>query len=237
MIFSENRFPLFRIMLLILPVGGELLFQRREFREWRIGIDGTVAVTRRSARRIGPVRGAALALVAPAFVTAMIASATLAIIAIALPLAAEFVATALVVAVPALALETLARAIALLAVFAVLSVFVRRSARRRRRSGLDGGAFAGLAEVFVAVVPAMPVTIALVALARFARCCRRGLRAVLGRLRMAMAVAIMMMARPAVIRPAAGSPDLDELRLGCWRRRGVRRCRLHQGAFCCAGFS
>src|SRR5260370_7175630 len=63
----------------MLGVGGELLFQRRQFCEWRIGIDRTVALARRGAGGVLPVRGAAIAatFVAITLVTAAIVAATL----------------------------------------------------------------------------------------------------------------------------------------------------------------
>src|SRR5580704_10009172 len=57
--------------LMILAAGGELLLERRQFGERRVGIDGTLAFARRCAGRIGPVRRtAARAAIAIALVAA-----------------------------------------------------------------------------------------------------------------------------------------------------------------------
>jgi len=83
----ENAWALF------LAVGGELLLQRRQLGERRIGIDRAIALAGRGARGERPVRRAALALVAPALVAAPVAVA-FPVAAIALAVAAEFIVAA-----------------------------------------------------------------------------------------------------------------------------------------------
>src|SRR5258708_28714468 len=63
--------------LTILAVGGELLFQRRQFGKGRIGVDRAIAFARGRAGRVGPVRGPAIGpLVAAALVPAAIVAPT-----------------------------------------------------------------------------------------------------------------------------------------------------------------
>src|SRR5258708_9011419 len=63
--------------LTILAVGGELLFQRRQFGKGRIGVDRAIAFARGRAGRVGPVRGPAIGpLVTAAFVATAIVAPT-----------------------------------------------------------------------------------------------------------------------------------------------------------------
>src|SRR6266700_7226733 len=226
---SENRFPLFRIMLyLILAVGGELLLQRRKLGKGRVGIDLALTLARAGARGKRPQRRPAFAPVTPALVAAvlaaLIATAALALAAelalLLLPVAGPVVVPALVV-VAALAFERRARtAAALLA--------------RRRSVGARGFrrcTLAGLAKILVAIAP--PMLLALRALAR-RRCSRligrggHGLAALLLRTVLMTTVlmpailtpvAVAVVTRTSLFRSSAGPPDFDQLRLG---RMGVR---------------
>src|SRR5262245_454682 len=123
----------------------ELFLQRGKFCERRIRIGRTVAVARRCAARVGPVRGAALAIaLVAATLAAEIAVAatavTIALVAIA-ALAVEFVAAALAVAVVVTipALEPFAAAL-------VVAALLRGRAFGRRSSGFARRTLAGFLE-------------------------------------------------------------------------------------------
>ena len=98
--------------MLVLAVGGELLFQSRELREGRIGIDRPIAIARRGAGRILAMRRPAVALVASAVapmfaITTIALAATFAfalVLAVLAAIAAELFAPLIVVALPAMIL-------------------------------------------------------------------------------------------------------------------------------------
>src|SRR5258708_4448333 len=127
-------------LALILAVGGELLFQRRQLGKWRIGVGHAVALARRGAAGERPVRGAALALVAPAFVAATAVAVGPIALAVA---AAGLIAAALFIPVAVLTLGFKALARTILVVLAALADWRAFRGGRRRRGGLGRHALAG----------------------------------------------------------------------------------------------
>jgi hypothetical protein len=224
--------------LAILAVGGELLLERRQLREWRIGIDRALAFARRGG-------GGELAVRRPAVATALVTAAFAPTLVTA---AAElaFVAVPALVVVPALvslpALEALARR-------TVLVVLARRGHRgalggRCRDDTFGRRIGAGFAEFIAAVAPSAPMPLALCTFADIA--CFTGSgggrRSFLGgTVLMAMTAAIMT--RPALFRPAAGPPDFYQFgnssRLGrcCDGVALGRRCSIACRNSLCLCFS
>src|SRR5258708_9671349 len=130
-------------LTLILAVGGELLLESSQFGKRRIGVDRTLALTRRRGRRKLPVRRPAVG----AFVTSVLVAAAL------------VAPTAKFALVPPLALHALPRRTALV---------LARLARRRAIGSGSGSGFrrrigAGVAEFIAAVAPSAPGPLALCA--------------------------------------------------------------------------
>ena len=155
----------------ILAIGGELFLERRQFGKGRIGIDRTIAIARRGAGRILPVRRAAAgAAVTVALVTSALVAATLVAAAAEFALKLAFgpvilgpiLVTTIVVA---FALEALARRTASI-VHARLAN--HRRAIRGNRHGLGRRIGAGLSEILVAVAPSAPMPLVFGAFARLA---------------------------------------------------------------------
>src|ERR1700710_580592 len=141
-----------RASALLLAAGGELLLQRGQFGERRIGIDRALALARRRAGRVLPVRRAATGAAA---------------VAIAFGLAGEFALVAAVTGLVSIfALETLARRTTLV---------LARLARDCRRAfggddsarGLSRRIAARLSKLLVALAARTSVPLALGALAGF----------------------------------------------------------------------
>ena len=159
------------------------------------------------------------ALVASAFVAAKVAAPF--VIGSFLPaLARNLFASALLIAIPGLAVSVLARAVA-------LPLYLVTSAGRFRRCGSPFGwsLFAWLVKILpiAATMVTTPLAYALACFARLAA--RRGLGLLTFLLTIVMAVAIAIVARPAIVHPAAGTPDIDQfgLRWHCRRRGGLDR--------------
>ena len=226
---DANRYPLRLKTLPILAVGGELLFQRRQFGKRRIGVDRPIAITRRRAGGILPVRGAAVAALV-AVAAALVASAELAASLVAASLVASaggFLPALFAVALPALvsllALETLAGGTALV---------LARLANRRGVGGSSGCGFGRhlgtrFAELVVAFAATAAMPLVFWSFAGLARG-RAGWRAFRETRVMALTVAIV--ARPALFRTPTGPPDFDQFggSDGFRRRRGRFR-RRHLG--------
>src|SRR5258705_13404873 len=162
----------------------------------------------------GPV--VAPALVAPALVAAAFVGAPVVAPACEFSLA--------LIGVLVAAAKPLARRAALV----VLAQFTNRRAVDRWRGSFSRRNGAGLAEFLVAVAPAAPVPLVFYGIASLA--CGRGGRhgTFPGAILMAMTAAVMT--RPALVRSAAGPPDLYQFGSGNrFRRRGgnrIHRCAI-----------
>jgi hypothetical protein len=228
-----------QVCALVLAIGGELFLQRRKFCKWGIRIDRPIAIARRSAGRILAMRRAAVALVARATITAVLAVAAIAIpaafafaiiLAVLATITTEFFASLAVAVAPPLAVLGLGALVT-----ALLGPFNCRVHRGRRavcRCTVCRCALARLVKRLVA--PAMMAMLRpLLAFARFASCGGSDLRALFVLIPVTMAMPLVT--GPAFIRAAAWPPDLDQFRRrrrfgkggGCGRfnRRRDRVCR------------
>jgi hypothetical protein len=214
--FARKRY------LRVLAAAGQLFPERRELGERRIGIDRTITLARPRTRRILPMRrtafpAASIAIastsVAAALVPAFVASAVFAIAELAL----------VPVSAVSLAIDAIARP--------ALPVIARFSCRHAINSGrgydsairrrLSRTRFAEIAVTF-----APPMTFAFGAVAWFASRSFAGgsrLRAFGSAIGATVPVAVMARRTP-LLRPATGTPDLDQFRLcgccGCLGRGG-----------------
>jgi len=206
---------------------GELLFQRRELGKGRVGIDRPIAVARRGARCILPMRRAAIALVAPSVaavlaVTAIAVATALAFVfAVLAAVASEFLAALVVPVAASLAIAALDAL--------VVAPFVRSSSGVRwRRRTLCRYALARLVmKVLVAAVPMMRPLLALA-------CSRSsGGSALLPLFVLILALTTMaLMPWPAIVRAPARPPDLDQFRCCRGFVSSGRRGRSRHGCLC-----
>src|SRR4051794_24817533 len=183
---------------LVLAAGGELVFQRRQFGERRVGVDRAVAFARAGAGGVLPMRRSA---VGPLVTSALVAPALVAAAFITRSLVAPAAEFRLVL----VALETLTRLMRPL----IAARFARRSAFGNwGRCALRRRIRAGLAELVVTPASSGPVGLGGVA----GLACRGGGRSALRRAVMAMAVAIVTVTRPPIFGAARRSPYLDHFR-------------------------
>jgi hypothetical protein len=209
-----------------------LLLERRELGEGRVGIDGSITLARILRARIVAQRRPALAV---ALVAALVAiTAAVAFIAAIALTVAEFLALVVAIAVAALALafETLAAVATLLAGGRA----VGGSSRSCCLGGRGRSVLLGLAEIAAAAVVAMtlalltlPFALPLAFLGGLPIGSYGAVLTLSLNLTLALALPLMalataaLMPRPALVRAAAGAPDLDHDGLG---RRSVSACGL-----------
>src|SRR5579872_1510920 len=188
---------------LILASGAELFLERRKFGKWRIRIDRAVTIARACTCRVLPMRGTALP-------PASVAVASRAVAVLVAPGFAPLVAIAELASVPlfaaSLAFKTFSRPTA------PLLTHISRRRAIGRCSLWSGLIRVRLARIVMTVAAPVPVPLALGAFASrgfpgdSSRCAR-------GRTLVA-AMPLALMSRPPLVGPAAGTPNLDQFRLG-----------------------